>query len=213
MTKILIEDIESVSFAENEAYKTLRTNILCCDKDIKTILFTSGEAETGKTPVSLETALSLAEIGRKVLYLDCDMRKAGLISRYNLNGKVNGLSQLLSNKQAVPENYIYETSVPNFYVTFSGPIPRRPTELLEIRTFHRFMKMVREWFEYVIVDSPALGTVIDSVIIARECDGVILVIQHKEEKKKLDKIIGQLRMSGVEIMGAVLNKVPEKGSQ
>lgn len=65
----------------------------------------------------------------------------------------------------------------------------------------------------MIVDSPALGTVIDSVIIARECDGVILVIQHKEEKKKLDKIIGQLRMSGVEIMGAVLNKVPEKGSQ
>lgn len=212
MQKLILDSTQIFHVADQEAYKELRTNLLCCEKEMKVILFTSAQKGDGKTTVSLELALSLSEVGRKVLYFDCDIRQLGLIEEYNLNGKVNGVTNFLTNSQLGIEDIIYETNVKNFYMTFSGPIFPNPTELLERPAFGDFMKYAREKFDYVMVDTPALGVVIDGMIIARECDGAVLVVPYQGGKRKeMINMIKQLKKTGTPVLGAVLNKVPEKG--
>lgn len=194
-------------YLTNENYKTLRTNLFFCGSDIKVILVTSCRENEGKSTVSTELARCLAEAGKKTLFIDADMRKS-LLQPRNLKLKSHlGLSEFLSG-QAELNSVIYNTQDPDFDVIFSGRFPPNPVELLGSKAFSGLLEKVREVYDYVIIDSPPLGTVIDAAVIAPACDGTVLVITAgKIGVSEALTVKNQLMKSGCRILGAILNDI------
>lgn len=191
----------------NEAIKTLRTNIQFCGSNIKVIMFTSSLPDEGKSDVSFALAAALAQIGKKTLIIDADIRKSILVSRYQLGQEVNGLSQYLSGQKELGE-VLYETNIENLSVIFAGPYSPNPAELLEEELCGKMFQNLREFYDYIIVDTPPMANLIDGAIVARHCDGAVMVIESGAISYRLEqKVKGQLEKSGCRILGAVLNKV------
>ena len=209
MAEIVLKNLTK-DFRSNEAYKTLRTNIEFSGSDKKVIVFTSCTPNEGKSTVSMGLAVSLAEGGKRVLFVDADLRKSVLMGRHRVTGEVKGLTHFLSGQADVKE-VILRTQEPNLFVTFAGPVPPNPAELLGSRLFKDMIRLVRDVYDYIIVDTPPIGSVIDAAVIARYCDGGIFVIEPGVVSYKLaQKCIKQLEKSGCRILGAVMNKVDTK---
>ena len=104
---------QDLDYNSNESYKSLRTNLLFCGEDKKVIAITSCTPNEGKSTVSLNLALSLADSGKKVLFIDADLRKSVLTGRTEVAGEITGLSSMLSHQAAV-EDIIYGTNFPGF---------------------------------------------------------------------------------------------------
>lgn len=193
-----------------EAFKTLRTNLQFCGKDIKSIALTSCTPNEGKTSVSLQLARSLSENGKRVLFIDGDLRKSVLLSRCQIDQTVKGLSHYLSGQCAFTEA-VYMTNVKNLHMIFAGPVPPNPAELLGSNAFKIVIEKMKTVYDYIIIDTPPLGSVIDAAVIANECDGSILVVKSGEISRRFArKIVDQLRMADCPILGAILNSVDMK---
>ena len=162
----------------DEAYKALRTNIQFCGADKKVIALTSCTPNEGKSSVAFNLAASLAESGKSVLLIDADLRKSVLMGRVTVDQEVMGLAHYLS-KQAKLSDVICATTLPKFHIIFSGIVPPNPAELLGNRLFKDMIRVVRDVYDYVIVDTPPLGLIIDSAIIADSCDGSVIVVPSK----------------------------------
>ena len=194
-------------YLTNENYKTLRTNILFCGTDIKTIVLTSARENEGKSTVSAELAKSLAEAGKKTVFIDADMRKSVLMRRSAASRGFCGLSEYLSG-QAELSDVLYNTQIQNFDVIFSGRFPPNPVELLGSQSFVKLIDMLKSVYDYVIIDSPPLGAIIDAAVIASCCDGSIIVITPgKIPYTECLEVKEQLSKSGCKILGTVLNDI------
>ncbi|MCQ2450157.1 MAG: CpsD/CapB family tyrosine-protein kinase [Clostridia bacterium] len=195
----------------NEAYKMLRTNLFFCGKDIKTVLVTSCMENDGKSTVSIELAKSLAEYGKKTLLIDADMRKSVLLHGSAYGSDINGLSETLSSLVS-PVDVIFRTQNDDFDVLFSGHFPPNPVELIGA-AFADLLEMLKQYYDYIIIDSPPLGMVIDAAVIASCCDGAILVINNNQIHRNMAiDVKEQLAKSGCKLLGAVLNNT-KKGSE
>ena len=213
MLNINLDKITDLDFKTNEAYKTLRTNVQFCGNDVKIISLTSCVPNEGKSMVSFNLAISMAETGKKVLFIDADLRKSVLIGRYKINKAIKGLTQYLSGVEQL-DDVRYSTNVKNMDLILSGPVPPNPAELLNNEKFTELLETARKEYDYVIIDTPPIGQVIDPAIVAQQTDGVIFLIsQANISYKYAQKQIEQMRKSGCRILGAVLNKVDpeEKG--
>ncbi|MBQ8085738.1 MAG: CpsD/CapB family tyrosine-protein kinase [Lachnospiraceae bacterium] len=209
--KVNFEKKETLDFKSNEAYKTLRTNISFSGDDIRVIALTSSVPNEGKSVVAFNLANSLAEDGKKVLYIDADIRKSVTVVRYGVDVETKGLAHYLSG-QAKLEQVIYETNIDNLSVIFTGQTAPNPSELLGNDRFKKMLEQEREEFDYIIIDCPPLGSVIDAAIVAKECDGAIIVIETDNVSYKIvQRVKKQLDQSGCRILGAVLNKVEMGG--
>ena len=193
-----------------EAFKTLRTNLQFCGKDIKSIALTSCTPNEGKTFVSLQLARSLSENGKRVLFIDADLRKSVILSRCQVGQTVKGFSHYLSGQCAFTEA-VYMTNVRNLHMIFAGPVPPNPAELLGSNAFKIVIEKMKTVYDYIIIDTPPLGSVIDAAVIANECDGSILVVKSGEISRRFArKIVDQLRMADCPVLGAILNSVDMK---
>ena len=202
--------VEKLDYASNEAYRALRTNLKFCGEDKKAIVLTSCTPNEGKSTVSLYLAMSLAESGKRVLLVDTDMRKSVLAGNFTANKEVMGLSHFLSG-QSYLKNVICSTSTDNLDIIFAGPTPPNPAELLESLFFQVLLRYGRDNYDYVLVDSPPLGSVIDSAIVAKKCDGALIIIEAEAISYRFVKEVkSQLEKSSCPILGAVLNKVDLK---
>lgn len=194
----------------SEAVKTLRTNIQFSGQGIKVIMFTSSQPNEGKSVVSFASAGSFAEIGKKTLYIDADIRKSVFVRRMHpraRGGEIYGLSQYLSGQKELSE-CIYHTNKDNLDIILSGPTAPDPTELFEGETFSELIAYARQNYDMVVIDTAPLGSVIDAAIIARECDGAIFVVECGYVGRRfLQKTRDQLLRTGVRVLGVVLNKV------
>ena len=191
----------------NEAIKTLRTNIQFCGSNLHTIMFTSALPDEGKSDVAFAAASSLAQIGKRVVFIDADIRKSVLVSRYQLTEKVDGLSQYLSGQKNM-QDILYDTSFENFSVIFAGPYSPNPAELLEEPLFEELIHALETEYDYIIIDTPPMANLIDGAIVARNCDGAVLVIESGAISYHLEqKVKNQLDKTKCRILGAVLNKV------
>lgn len=207
MQTIEIKKIEKLEYKESEAYKTLRTNVQFAGEDMKVIALTSCTPNEGKTSVSFNLARSLAEADKKVLYVDADMRKSVVVGRYRMIHVNVGLSHYLSGQSSFDE-VLAETNVPNLNLIIAGPVPPNPAELLEGKRFSDLVRVARGLFDYIIIDTPPLGSVIDSVIVARQCDGIAMVIASDEISYKFaQRVKSQLEVANCRIIGVILNKV------
>lgn len=212
MQSITINKLDSMDFYGNEAYKTLRTNIEFSGEDIKVISVTSCMPNEGKSSVTMNLALSLAEAGKKVLFIDADMRKSVLIGRYKIKSAKKGLSHFLSGQCSMDE-VIGVTNIDKFHMIVAGPIPPNPSELLQGKHFASLIENMRKVYDYIVIDCPPLGSVVDALIAGRISDGVALVIAAEAISYKFaQNIKKQLEMADCKILGAVLNKVNLKGN-
>lgn len=150
MPTVNIERLRKLDYRCNEAYKTLRTNIQLCGSDMKVIMFTSSTPNEGKSSVSFNLAVSLAESGKKVIFIDADLRKSVLVGRYKINKAIKGLTHFLSGMNKF-EEVICTTNVDNLYVVFSGIVPPNPSELLANNSFDALVKALRDTYDYVIM--------------------------------------------------------------
>lgn len=210
MQNVAIRTIEQLDFRTKEAYKTLRTNLSFAGKDVKVISLTSCTPNEGKTSVSFQLCLSLAESGKKTILVDADLRKSVLRGRYKASREKYGLSHYLSG-QVDFDDVCCRTNVENFDIIFAGPVPPNPSELLGGDNFKSLLELLRWKYDYVIIDTPPLGSVIDGAVAAASCDGTVIVIESGAVSFKfVQNIKDQLDKVGCRILGCVLNKVSLK---
>lgn len=201
----------SEDFFTQEAYKVLRTNLQFCGQDIKTIAFTSCSENEGKTTVTLSVARSFAELRKNVLVIDVDMRKSVMAGR-NTNAKnPNGLSEIINGLANLKE-CIYQTQFPNLHILFAGKYPPNPVELLSSEFFAALLDAVRAKYDYVFVDTPPLGAVIDAAVVGSKCDGTVLVLGDRKVRcRQAQNVVEQLRKSECHILGVVRNQTSTHG--
>ena len=211
LLNINLDKIADLDFKTKEAYKTLRTNVQFCGENVKVVSLTSCVPNEGKSMVAFNLAVSMAESGKKVLFVDADLRKSVLIGRYKINKAIKGLTQSLSGVEELVQ-VKYTTNVPCLDMILSGPVPPNPAELLDSEKFTELVEKARNEYDYVIIDTPPIGQVIDPAIVAQKTDGVIFFVsQSNISYRYAQKQIEQLKKSGCRILGAVLNKVDPEG--
>lgn len=195
-----------LNYESAEAYKTLRTNLQFCGSDKKAIVFTSCTPDEGKSTVVLNLATSLAEAEKKVLLVDADLRKSVLVGRFQIEGESVGLTHYLSGMCEL-EDAVNQTDLENLDVIFAGPYPPNPSELLAGSRFHELLEAARAQYDYILIDSAPLGSVIDSAVIAKECDGSVIVVESGVISYRfVQEIKMQLEKSGSPVLGVILNK-------
>lgn len=208
--KVTMTDPKQQDYFYQEAIKTLRTNIQFSGTEIKSILVTSCYPNEGKSDILFQLAQEIGKMGKRVLVLDADIRKSDYISRYQVKEKIQGLSQYLSGLAKMKE-IIYTTNFPGVDMIFAGSVAPNPSELLAQEIFVHLLNSMKEQYDYVLVDTPPIASLIDAAVAAKQCDGAILVIESELVSRKMaQKMKEQLEMSGCRILGAVLNKVDVK---
>lgn len=213
MKKLNLTDRRKPDYFYSESIKTLRTNIQLSGQSIKTILITSCYPNEGKSDIALSLAQELGSIGKKVLLLDADIRKTAYVGRLEVQDEVKGLSQLLSG-QAGLQDIIYNTNFPNMDIIFGGPSAPNPSGLLSENIFKILIKELKDYYNYILIDTPPIGTVIDAAVIGRCCDGTVFLIQPGNVRyRDAQKAFAQLEKSGCRILGAVLNKIDTSGDK
>lgn len=208
--RVTMTDPRKENYFYEEAIKTLRTNIQFTGKNVKTILLTSCYPNEGKSDIAMQLAQEIGKAGKSVLLIDADLRKSAYVVRYKVKRSIKGLSEYLSG-QASESEIKYTTNFQNVDIIFSGPSAPNPSELLEDPSFGELMKRVRTEYDFVLLDTPPIMTVIDAAVIAKESDGAVLVIESgRVSYKAAQKALDQLRKSDCKVLGAVLNKVDIK---
>ena len=201
--------------AASEAFKALRTRIQFSrleSDQLKTILVTSSIPFEGKTIVSSNLAGSFAQAGKKVLIMDCDLRKPRVHNVFETD-KFPGLSDYLFTNVTL-EDITRRTPIDNLYFITSGTIPPNPSELLGSVQMKQFMNKLKEIYDIVIVDSPPFITVTDSEILYNITDGTVLVCQaNKTPAEAFWKTYDRLsKKQSHHLLGCVLNNFNFKSS-
>lgn len=195
-----------------ESYKTLRTNIQFSniDKSIKTVLITSPGPSEGKSTTAANLAITMAQSDLSVLLIDCDMRKPSQHKLFRLMN-VNGLTNILAEKVDYTD-CINDVGIPNLSLITSGPKPPNPSELLGSVRMKSFIGQIKDVYDLVILDTPPVVPVTDAAVLSQYVDGAILVVSYGictyEAAQKAEENLKNVKAN---ILGVVLNKVPQKG--
>lgn len=191
-----------------EAFRTLRTNLTyaAVDRTFKTLLVTSPTPGDGKSTVTANLAVVMAQTGKKVLVIDADLRKPVMHHIFSVNN-LRGLTNILVQGESVSE-VAHQVSVSGLYFVSSGPIPPNPSELLTSKRMAKLLEEVQEDYDIVLVDSPPMIAVTDSAILATRVDGVMMVVKAGVTRIDLvNDAIDQLKKASANFMGVVLNQV------
>ncbi|MDJ8944474.1 CpsD/CapB family tyrosine-protein kinase [Clostridium perfringens] len=188
-----------------ESYRTLRTNIQYSsfDKPVKSIVITSSEPGEGKSTTSANLALSFAQDGKKVILIDCDLRKPVLHKKFQVSNS-RGLSEFLIGK--VEFSKVVYKHKSGLHVLTSGLVPPNPAEMLASKSMEYLLEQLEEKYDYIILDTPPVNAVTDSKILSTKVDGTILVVKYGYTKKDavLESVKG-LRVVNANIIGTVFN--------
>lgn len=212
-----LKDFENIFVVQNdpkspisEAFRTLRTNIKfsSLDKPLKTLLITSPIPEAGKSSISINLALTMAQNKNKVILVDSDLRRPIIHKILQQDNKI-GLTNILVEDKKINEVMRRVTDIdPNLYFIPSGPIPPNPSELLGSNKMKEVIKELKEQAEIVLFDSPPVIAVTDALVLATQVDGVVLVLDfgevHREAAKQTKQLLEKVK---AKILGAVLNKI------
>ena len=197
---------DDTPWAVKEAYKTLRTNVTLSlpDEGHRVIAFTSAEPHDGKTTNAINFAISLAQIDKKVLLVDCDLRKPMVASMLNIESP-SGLSDIISG-QARARDGILRLEKYGIDVIPSGSLTPDPTLLLQSSRMKLIMQELKKVYEYIIVDLPPVTVVADASILAELMDGFLLVVRHETtDYRAVSDMMEQLKLANAQIIGFVYN--------
>lgn len=204
--EIAQKKLEFIKKAE-EYYNALCTNIQLSGDKLKVISVTSVNPGEGKTTTSVNIARSFARAGYKTLLIDGDTRNSVISGVFKSREKITGLTEFLSGTADLSYG-LCDTNIENLFVVQSGSVSPNPTALLQSKNFNDMIETLRKYFDYIIVDTPPVGIVIDAVIITQKCDASILVTATGEANKRdVQKAKQQLEQTGKLFLGVVLNKL------
>ena len=203
---------ENLSFAAKEAFKRLRTNVVMRfpdgDNPGHIIGVTSSQPTEGKSTVSINLAYSMAELGKRVLLVDADMRRSSVHEKLSLV-KEPGLSDLMAGNNSISgaiQRYQSSKDSTSFDVIPGGTPPSNPSEILNSRRMESFLKTLATAYDYVILDLPPIGVVTDAVAISTQTDGMILVLRESYSPRGLlADCVTQLQEARANILGFVIN--------
>ena len=188
-----------------EAYRTLRTNIQysSVDKKVSPIVVTSAEPAEGKSTISGNVALTFAEDNKKVLLVDCDLRKPSLHKKFRISNML-GLTDVLIGKEKV-ENVVSKYDN-NLDILTSGKIPPNPAEMLGSQNMMDLLEELKKKYDIIVLDTAPLQAVTDAQILSTKVDGTILVIRANKTKKDSVLLAKELlNKVGANILGIVFN--------
>lgn len=191
----------------SEAYRGIRTSIQFSnlDKKIKVINVTSSKQGEGKTTVLANLATTFANLEKKVLILDGDLRNPTIHKIFELSNIYGLTDVLLENKTF--EECVYCTDTKNLHVLTCGAIPPNPSEMLASNKMIDFVSNLKDRYDYIFIDTPAIGVVTDAGIVSTYSDGCIFVVGAKKTEIETVKIsIEKLESLGANILGGILNK-------
>ena len=206
----------------SEIFRTLRTNVQFANtkRGLHSLLITSTTPGEGKSWVSANLAVAFAQAGKKVILVDCDMRKGRQFSIFDVSptpGLSNFLSGINSNGEDSSPNilsYIKETEVDNLYIITAGNIPPNPSELLVSEQMMQAVEELKSVCDLVIFDGTPCSLVTDAVIMSRYVDTTLIVSAYKTTKiDDLEKVKRDIENVGGKIAGVVINKVPTSQKQ
>ena len=192
-------------FSVQEAYKTLRTNVTFSlpGNDCKCIGVVSAKRSEGKSSVSINLAISFAQLNKKVVVIDGDMRLPTLAAKLRIATNKGLSNYLAGNCDEIPVQHIEER---NLDIITSGNIPPDSTTLLESDVMAQMIDLLRQEYDYIIIDLPPVTVVSDAIILSKLIDGYLLVVRHNwSETSKIDETIRQLRFADAKILGFVYN--------
>ena len=201
---------ENSSFSVLESFKTLRTNVTFSLPGLKNrcIGVVSANRGEGKSTVSVNLAISLAQIDKKVVIVDCDMRIPTVASKLGMENRP-GLSDFLAEEDGYRELPVVSNLDFNIDVIPAGTIPPDPTKLIESPQMTELVKALKVVYDYVIVDFPPVTVVSDAAILSSVIDGYLIVTLHEStETSQLDETIRQLNFANANILGFVYNSKP-----
>lgn len=206
------ETIMGDSFLTVESYKAFRTNLKFSirKEECKKILITSPSPEDGKSTTSINLAIAISQSGYKVLLIDGDLRK-GRIHHYFKGKNQPGLSDLLSHMNTIKE-CLYITPYDNLHIMPMGSMPPNPSELLGSRQMELLINDLEMEYDYIILDTPPINVVADSLSLIKSMDGAVLVVrENKTTYADIENALMKYRYAKANVLGFVLNGISEKG--
>ncbi|MCI6377502.1 MAG: CpsD/CapB family tyrosine-protein kinase [Clostridiales bacterium] len=209
MRKMVLGNVPTLDYACTEAMNTLATNVTFSGSKYRAIMTTSCIASEGKSFVTFHLVRTLANMGYSTLLVDADLRKSVFFSRYDvrITGPRTGLSHYLAGRSPL-EDVLYQTNLPNVFVIPAGREVINSLPLLTSAAFVNLLHQMKKGFDFVIVDAPPVGLLIDAAMVASTCDATILVVSgDKISRRELIEAKQQIEKSGCTLLGAVLNKV------
>ena len=189
-----------------EYYNSIRTNIQFSGRNLKVIALTSAQPGEGKSTTATNLAISFAKAGFRTLLIDADTRNSVMSGTFKSNERYQGLTSFLSGNAELSD-VICDTTVDNLMIIPAGQVPPNPTSLIQNDNFKSMIETVRGLYDYVIIDTPPLGLVIDAAILAHHSDASLLVVKAGADKRRtVTKLKEQLEQSGAVFLGVILNK-------
>ena len=191
----------------SEAFRNLRTNVHYSnvDKELKVIQITSTQQGEGKSTIVANYAATLAQSGKRVLIIDCDLRRPNVHRIFSVPN-ANGLINVLMRESELDRSIKY-TKIDGVFILVAGPIPPNPSEMLESKRMKEIIEVASENFDIILLDTPPVLPVTDALIISRYADGTIVVIALDEtEREGFKRALESLENIGANILGTVINK-------
>jgi non-specific protein-tyrosine kinase len=207
--------LDETSFPILEAYRTLRTNLLVSsvDKPIQTLVVTSPVPRDGKSTTVANLGVIMAQAGKSVILVDADLRRSALHKLFQAPNR-KGLTNVLLQSEPALDGWLQETGIDNLRLLSSGPLPPNPPELLGSQKMHRLFEHLTQEADLIIFDSPPLLAVTDATVLSMMADGVLVIADaEKTRRGALKEAVQNLQQAGANILGAVLNRVPLRGSE
>ncbi len=195
-----------------EAYRVLRTNLRFSgiENPSGALLVTSAGPGEGKTTTAANLAITMAQAGRRVVLVDCDLRRPSLHKLFGLSNE-EGLSSLFLDSAPSLENIMYATRLESLKVIPSGPVPPNPAEMLDSNLMKRVFSDLRAQSDMLILDSPPTLAVADASILGARCSGAILVVDAgRTRTDACRRAVDTLGNTGTKILGVVLNKISSR---
>lgn len=209
MKNIVLNNVPVQDYASIESFNTLATNVTFSGSQFKIVMVTSCISNEGKSFVAFNLVRTLGSMGYRAVLVDADLRKSVLVSHFQArsDGPILGLTHFLAGK-AQMEDVVYQTNLRNVYLAPNSKDVLNSLPLLTSSAFSDLLQTLKSSFDFVIVDSPPVGLVIDAAMIASACDATILVVANeKVSKRELIEAKQQIDKSGCMVLGTVLNKV------
>ncbi len=190
----------------SEAYRVLRANLLYAfvDHPPRVLTLTSPSPREGKSTVCANLGVALAQAGKSTLILDCDLRRPTMHRIFSMRN-FRGLASLTAGGYDL-QKISQESQVPGLKVVTAGPIMPNPAELLDSGSFAELLQAAREEFDYVLLDTPPIGMFSDPLVLATRGDGVLLVLDAQNTRKRsVRQVVRSLEAVGANMLGTVMS--------
>lgn len=200
-----IQSLKKVPFSVSEAYKTIRTNLISVlrKKNSKIAVISSPDASEGKSTTSINVAISLSQINKKVLLIDADVHRPSIHNKLRMKND-DGLMNVINGVSAFGEAVKHYNSYLDILTT--GPIPQNATEVFSDVSFDALIDELKEEYDYIIIDTPPVNLLSDPLVIAEKCGGMVLVVRSGITKHEaLRRAVSSAKQLDINIIGIILN--------